>query len=359
MTASALVNASLRWMPEMNPMRSALVILISSLAVTPVFAQRETTEAERTGAERLSSAAIQQPEARTPMTVGKPQLTLTAEKGKQVVTGTVGVAYGTTSYDLVFSGPIGEDDEVASPLTLDGLANGASVRFGITSGSAVKRRLTAADIQAITDFCTEINMPNDCDTTDMDPWDRAKYLRLFMPKVPVFWGAHAKVNRAKFTYSLDDGLTDTSDFHTGVGGTFSLGLLLPNLWFVAGHIEIQKAHKAAANPLQLCVPRGPAGVTSCRTTRLGEPTESTTRILTLEGRRVFVGRNVAINPNAAFDLDEKVSLYEIPVYFLREELAAMNPLPSLNGGISFGYHSENGLAIRAFVGVSFSLIQLK
>src|SRR5262245_43626434 len=124
-----------------------VVVLLTVVLATGVtaFAQqpRATSDAEIASARRLSNAVIQQPEARTPATLAKPQITLTGEKGKQLVTGTFGVAVGTTSYDLVFSGPIGEDDEVASPLSLDGLANGASLRFGITSGSAVKKRLTA------------------------------------------------------------------------------------------------------------------------------------------------------------------------------------------------------------------------
>jgi hypothetical protein len=158
---------------------------------------------------------------------------LTAERGKQALSGTIGVTAGTTSFDVVFSGPIGEGDDVASPLSLDRLANGATVRFGFTSGNAVKRRLRRADIDAITEVCQELGMGDDCDPTDIeDPGDRARFIRQYLHALSFYWGAHLKANRAKFTYSLDEDLTDTEATHVRLGGAVSVGFLLPSFWFV-------------------------------------------------------------------------------------------------------------------------------
>lgn len=341
-----------------------VVALVCALAQakTPVpAAQSRRLDPEEVDRQRqLAQASVQQPDAHAGLVLAQPQWTLIAEKGKQSVSGTIGVALDDWALDFNFTGPIGEKDESASPLTLGGLQTGATARFGFSHGSITKQRLTADDVQRITDFCEARGTVDDCDTSDMEPAERAAFIRLFMPKLPIMWGAHLTFGRENFIYSADQGLTDTSEKHTSQSGTFSIGVLTPGLWFFAAHIETQRFTKHGAAAIQVCAPFATAGATTCRSTRTVPPVSVSTELLTLEGRRVFIGRNVGVNPRFVVDLREKTKVFELPVYFLREELdPAKNSVPSLNGGVSVGWHSETGAAIRAFVGVAFKLFDLR
>jgi hypothetical protein len=340
--------------------------LAAVLAQTPASTgtavqPRRSTPAEEAQQRELARASVQQPQPEAALVLPQPQFTLVGERGKQTVSGTLGVAVDDLNIDATFSGPISETADEASPLTLGGLQNGTSLRVGVSHGVITKRRLSAEDVDKISSFCEARGTPDDCDTTDMEPWERARFIRLFMPTLPVFWGAHLTLTRTKFTYSVDEGLTDQSQSYTNQGGTFSLGVLTPNLWFLAAHIEAQKFRKPAGSAVEVCAPLGTSGAMRCRTTRLGAPTDPiSTTLLTLEGRRIFVGRNIGVNPRFSADLEEGTKVFEVPIYFLREQLdASKNPIPSLNGGVSVGWHSENGAEIRAFVGVAFKLVSLR
>jgi hypothetical protein len=101
-------------------------------------------------------------------------------------------------------------------------------------------------------------------------------------------------------------------------------------------------------------------VTTCRTTRFGEPTDKVSTLLTVEGRRMVAGV-IALNPNFVMDLDTKLKNVEVPIYFLRtlEDVKKEGKsTPSLSGGVSFGWHSKNGVYARAVIGVAFKLIRL-
>ena len=337
-------------------MRKLIAITLAVSAIRPSIsaAQRDARAGERAAARRLAFAVTEQPDATSPFSLTKPKLSLEATKEAQKVVGSIGLAFTQATLDLTFSGPIGEDDEEASPLTLDGLVNGAFVQVGFTGSSAIKRNLTARDVDAIDGFCDRLIPGDDCDATAMTSADRARFLRLFMRKLPLYYGAHVKLGSNEFSYTTDAALaTDVSEKHNAVAVVASLGVLTPQLWFIAGHLEGQRYYNAAGGPQQLCVPFGTAGATTCRTTTVGRPTKSTETIATLEGRRIFVGRSVGLNPTFRYALEEKTTTVEMPVYFFQEKADALkDPVPSLNGGVSFGWHSDKGFQMRAFVGVA-------
>ena len=334
-----------------------------AVLVSPLRALGQTqSDAQKTSYQREAvRMSIQQPTADAALLVPRPQFTLLAEKGKQKVTGTFGIGVENWSADFSFSGPIGEEDAEASPLSLGGLNNGSSVRFGFSYGTVSSVSVNAEREAIINEICQRQLDPDDCDTSSMTPGDRALFIRQFLPRYTLLWGVHLTLNRQKFTYSADGGLTDATLSHTNQGVTGSVGVLTSGLWFFGGHVEKQKARKAAGKPAEFCVATSTAGVERCRTTTLGEPLgEATATLLTLEARRIFVGSNIGINPRFVADLDNDVETYELPIYFLREAAdAAKNPVPALNGGVSIGWHSKEGAVVRAFVGVAFGLVSIR
>lgn len=350
----------------MSPSRHCVVAIgIASYCLwAPPLAMsqgRAATVVDQKNQREAARASVQQVQPEGALVYAQPQFTLTAEKGRQKVSGTIGIAVDNWSLDTTFSGPIGEEDDEASSLTLGGLQNGASIRLGFSHGTVTTRRMSDDVVASIDEFCEAIKLGDDCDTTDMSPSIRAEFIRLFLPRTSVFWGVHLTLNREKFTYSPDKGLTDTSLSHTNQAFTGSIGILTSGLWFFGAHIEQQRFRKASGPAIQVCVPLESQGSTRCRNTRLGAPAdEITTRLLKLEGRRVFVGRNVGINPRFTADLDDDVQSFELPIYFMREQFdAGKNPVPSLNGGVSMGWHSKEGAVIRAFVGVAFKLVNVR
>jgi hypothetical protein len=341
---------------------TTITILLSAAPGASAAAQERATNAnEQNQSREAARESLKQPQPDGALIMPQPQFTLLAEKGKQAVSGTLGIALDDWNLDVTFSGPIGETDREASPLTLGGLQNGASIRFGFSQGNIGRRWLSSRDVDRISEFCDEQQLGDDCDTTDMTPDQRAQFIRLLLPRVSVLWGVHVTLNREKFTFSTDDGLTDTSLSHTNQGFTGSIGLLTSDLWFLAAHVERQKFRKAAGPAQQVCIPSGTQGAIKCRTTRLGAPSDTLdTSLLTLEGRRIFVRSNVGVNPRFTADLEEDVQTFEVPVYFMREQGdPSKNPVPGLNGGVSVGWHSKNGAVVRAFVGVAFKLIGLR
>ncbi len=347
-----------------------IAVMCASLSSTawagqvPALGKPDTPQQKE--ARERTRQAVDQPEPSSPLALAKPKLSLEATKDAKKVVGSVGLAWKDNAFDVTFSGPIGEEAPEASPLTLDGLANGAFVQIGFTGAHAVKGAWTSADVDAMQAMCKKLGMANDCDTSSMKPSDRARFLRLYMYKVPTYYGLHAKLGRKKFDFATKDRLgSDVSESHNALSVVGSVGVLTPQFWFVVGHVEAQRYYKAGGKPQQLCVPflvdnAAVSGVTTCRTTTVGAPKSVTETVLTLEGRRIFVGHGLGLNPTLRYGVEERVTTFEMPVYFFQEKAdSAKNPVPGLNGGISAGWHSEQGFVVRAFVGVAFGLIDLK
>jgi hypothetical protein len=335
--------------------------MVTTLSIPAAAQERPTTTQEQSQSREAARESLKQPQPDGALILPQPQFTLVAEKGKQAVSGTLGVAFNDWNLDATFSGPIGESDREASPLSLGGLQNGASIRFGFSQGTIGRKWLSERDLDRISQLCVELKRGDDCDTTDMTPDQRARFIRLLLPRVSFLWGVHVTLNREKYTFSTDNGLTDTSLSHTNQAFTGSIGLLTSDLWFFAAHFEGQRFRKAGGPAQQVCIPSGAEGSVKCRTTRLGAPSdELKSSLLTVEGRRIFVGSNIGVNPRLTADLEEDLQTFEVPVYFMREQSdPSKNPVPSLNGGVSIGWHSKNGAVVRAFVGVAFKLIGLR
>lgn len=343
-----------------------LVCLSAREAATQTMTPEQAFKEAAAGAARREGfGVLERADAATPLALPKPTFTLEGGKEEKKVTGTIGVAFESTTLDLTFSGPIGEGADEASPITLDGLAGGTSVSVGFTGSRVVKDALSLADVGTQSALCKAQELTTDCGLEDLLGKNRSAFLRTFMVRVPTYYGLHAKLARKEFTYTANESLAkDTVQTHAAGSVVGSFGILTPQLWFVAAHVDYQRFYKAAGKPKELCFPytvdgTAVSGVATCRSTTIGEPQKKADTVLTVEGRRVFTDRGVGVNPTLRYSVGDKVTTVELPLYFLSEKSEAENnPVPSLNGGISVGWHSKNGLVARAFVGVAFGLIDL-
>jgi hypothetical protein len=108
---------------------------------------------------------------------------------------------------------------------------------------------------------------------------------------------------------------------------------------------------------EFCLPNlDPMAEEDCLTGPLGEPTEDTTSLVSLEVRKRFrfkVGNGevpLAIAPQVTFDFDENEFGIDVPVYL------TSNNEGQLNGGIRFGYRSDDkDFAVGIFIGAPLQI----
>jgi hypothetical protein len=254
------------------------LVLPSSLA-----AQGPSEDDKQRTRDRLQPVRVD-PASVAPLRVPVPQFTLVAEKGKQEVRGTVGVALGDTTAHVELAGPISEQATEASPLTLSSLANGARVTIALS-----RNRLFLSPSTELLDAMEQF-----CISRRIDPCAMSR--------------------------------TTTADERRNV---------------------------------EICTPLTSGGL-RCRETRLAAPVLATQTQFGVELRRRVESIGVGIAPRFEYRFDDENTLFDLPVYFLRDTSEVEQPTfgERLNGGVSVGWQTGEGLVARAFIGVAFDLLRL-
>jgi len=336
----------------------SLVLATGLLLSVPAQAQGPSEEDKQNARKRLQPARVD-PASTTPLRVPVPQFTFVAEKGKQEVKGTIGADIGDTNAYVELAGPIGENAKQASPLTLSGLANGARVTVGVS-----RNRLFLAPSTELLDAMEAL-----CEARTIDPCamsrattaeDRQAFMALFVRRVPTFYGVSATLNRDEFEYLSPDFQADLTATHGGVGLTASAAALFRFQWFLSGFLRYERAHEPSSETaVEVCTPLT-SGALKCRETRLAPPVLNTQTQFGIELRHRFESIGVGIAPRLEYRFDDDHKLIEVPLYFLRDTSDAERPTfgQRLNGGVSVGWKTADGLVARAFIGVAFDLLKL-
>lgn len=161
---------------------------------------------------------------------------------------------------------------------------------------------------------------------------------------PLLFGFSVAGGRKKYNYLSADSLTAMSQSLTVSQVRFAAGALLP-LGFFTTHYSRQQTVKEQ-DQAQLCRPQGgQSGVLQCANARLGAPTRGDKNLVGAEFRAPL-GRELMVNIEITRDLTSKVTVWQVPFYFMPDKVGG-----TLNGGIVLGGQSnEGGLTVKAFVG---------
>lgn len=103
----------------------------------------------------------------------------------------------------------------------------------------------------------------------------------------------------------------------------------------------------ASNKVSVCSDTTVQNIKTCKNTAISGPTDQTKNIGSIG---LHIMRNKwALSPVFTYDFEDDEHGIEIPIYFIR------NATQSLNGGLSFGWTSEEeDLTAQIFIGVPFS-----
>ena len=275
------------------------------------------------------------------------QALLDASTDEKTATALIGWKDGTSVYSLTFKGPLNAKTKEATPISLDGLGNGASVQFAANhlfwSGPD-------EDEQAeIVTLCAKLPAP--CEYEKMAPGPDRRRLGelLHLNDVPWYLGFTGGVSVT--TYKFLDGadLKEDSEKKTDFSLSAQAGIFRPSLGFLIGTIGYQQTSAAGAESVSLCRPLMGTEATTCANAILKPPTETHGALATFQIRRKLAG-NVAIAPTVQRDIKKEVTAVIIPVYFLKDSKGS--PI----GGVRGGWRSDTkAVVISIFVGAAFSL----
>lgn len=293
---------------------------------------------------RESSAAGPVSDAGIP----RPALMFTAAKEDKKAEATCGFVFGDSVLDLKVSTPLQEGAEVARPLSLDGLANGASLQLGFS-------RLVwpfKLDEERLAALCEGLGKPDGCDLEDFAGPRKQEFRdALGYSRTLQTYGVKVAGGRNDFKWIDAATLEDRKERHNNWSVGALAGLYDPALGFLAARFDYQGAYEPS-DELTVCRPIADTAGEKCQDRALAGPTKTNAAIVRLEWRRFLLRSRVALNPVVSRDLKNKVSSIEVPLYFLQNTADK-----GLNGGVSFGWRSDQkGLVARVFVGASLGAI---
>lgn len=245
--------------------------------------------------------------------------------------GSVAIVVGnkdkSLSYSLTASGPLDESTAEATPVTLDGLSNAATVKTGLHWFYWHPMDASRAEKKA---FCQQYRKKDLCDDTDFAGDKRLlkKFLELHgADKDPILFDVEGGVGRAAFKYLTPGDLSATEDNHTDWSVGFSLGRYTPTVGYYRVTYEFERAWQAAGRARQLCSPLSSGASTlECKSSIIGSPSRTTLQLSRIELRHFFKGGNAAINPIVSRDFEAGVTGVTVPVYFFSQA----------NGGLAGG-----------------------
>jgi hypothetical protein len=303
-----------------------------------------------------------------------PEVTLQTTKNGTDATAVIGVTNPFWGFRATFRTPIGkEDDAEASPLSLGGLANQASVDLAFIRTRVFKRSLRqpGQDIDALRlAFCAEHHVePHKCSDQQFTGAEREQFLDYGIHRRPGIFTAHVQFGGKSFDYVERGTAAKVNAAFTSVAGGASYAwLFLEQQSVVAVGLDAAHDYAASRDTTLLCQPLATdvPGTTRCDTRTIGKPASSRKLTGSLEYRHVFTtlddhGQSrpvVGLSLQAivrAVDGGETVWGVMAPVYFLQKK-PEQNKSAGLNGGAAVGWDSSNGVTARVFVGAAFALI---
>lgn len=329
------------------------------------------------------------PGVSSPYALPAPEVTLLTTKDGTEATAVIGISNPFWGFRTTFKTPIGKEaDAEATPLSLSGLANQASVDFAVI-GKRVFRNSDDIDELRLA-FCAERNIvASNCSDQAFAAKgreaEREAFLNYGMHAHPTLYSAHFQIGGKSFDF-VERGTTAkvTEKFTSlAAGGSYGWLFLAQQSVFAVG-VDAVRDYAGGRDMTLLCQPiaTNVAGTERCDTRTIGRPTATKKGTLTLDFRKIFTRTiNVPATPGTGgkpatpaqipqqttpvvglsvqarvqvVDGGKTVWGIEAPVYFLQKK-PDQNKSVALNGGASAGWTSTDGFVARVFIGTTFAL----
>jgi hypothetical protein len=324
------------------------------------------------------------PGVASPYALPVPEVTLQTTKDGTEASAVIGVSTPFWGFRTTFKTPIGKEaDAEATPLSLSGLANQATVDFAYIRTRVFRNSATIDSARLA--LCKARGIPNDkCSDQAFTGQEREDYLNLGIHAHPSIFTAHVQVGGKSFDFVERGGSARLTEKFTSIAAGGSYGWLFLNSQSVlAMNVDAARDYAGSRDSTLLCRPLTTdlPGTERCDTRTIGRPTASRKVTTTLDFRKVFsriealpatpgagaptppavpeqsrpvVGLNVQLRIQAIEDAKTVWGL-EAPVYFLQKK-PDQNKSVALNGGASAGWNSRDGFVARVFIGSAFALI---
>jgi len=264
---------------------------------------------------------------------------------------------------VTLAGPIGKNDSEATLATLEGLTDQATASIGLRvtwpdPDTVILGGMGSGDgIPGVTKILMEIWQEENPGKDLQDGYVDSSMLtvkgqRDFLQKLGL--GGGIKMFSIEATYgarktfkylasnSLEEMQETRDGFSFGVAGGWLP--LKKGYYFFGLTYRYEESYKAQPEQ-EICTPFGDAGALQCRKIAVGAPEKTEKQLGQFELRKYFLKGDLAINPKFTRDFENDVTGIELPVYFLKDALGA------LNGGIAIGWRSDTrDYTVSAFVG---------
>lgn len=278
-----------------------------------------------------------------------PKLTFFATEENKKAEGSVGLPFGDTLFNLRVSTPVQEGQDIVTPVSLDGLANGASAEFSLS------RLVWPANPnnRELEELCGCKTAPCGCDVEDFaDSEKRTEFEEaLNFAKTLQIYGVKIGAGRNDFKWIDPSTLADQRERHNNWTVGAVAGVYNSRIGFLAAGFDYQGVYEPG-NKYTICRPIGDTDGEKCQDRPLEGPTKKNKAIGRIEWRRFLFGSRVALNPIASRDFKSRVNSLEIPVYFLQNA-----DDKGLNGGVSVGWRSDQkGMVAQVFIGASLAVL---
>lgn len=307
----------------------------------------------------------------SPIALPVPEVTLQTSREGTEATAVIGVSNPFWGVRMTFRSPIGKEaDAEASPLSLTGLANQASVDVAFIRTRVFRKSVRDPDV-TIEDlrlaFCKERGVTK-CSDQAFSGDERQAFLDFGIHRRPTIFGAHIQVGSKSFDFVEVGSVEKVTEGYTSVAGGVSHAWLFPaSQSALSISADAARDYAASRDTTLLCQPIATSipGTERCDTRTIGRPRASTKVTGVLEYRRVFTelegGQSrpvIGLGVQAlvrAIEGGKTVWGVNAPVYFLQKK-PDQNTSAGLNGGAAVGWDSQTGVNTRVFIGAAFSLI---
>jgi hypothetical protein len=266
------------------------------------------------------------------------------------------------SGSVKIAGPLSKQDTDTKLASLTGLTDQASITLGVhflhpnpvtrafqvESGKFLDLLCAAWLMDHPGEECPDENSKKDISTNDLSPRARRSVLLgLGLGGGVGLFSAEATYGAPKTFDFLTSGLfTKDKQRHSAVSVAASAGWLplRPGFYFVALTYRYERSFTSSAVQ-DICLPLGSAGASRCQSSPVGPPQREISNIAQIEVRKYFDGGALAVNPRFSRDFKQKISGFELPFYFLKDEKG------TLNGGLTAGWRSDTkSVTVTAFLG---------
>jgi hypothetical protein len=329
------------------------------------------------------------PGATSPYALPAPEVTLQTTKSGTDATAVIGVANPVLGARVTVRTPIGkEDDAEATPVSLAGLGNQASIDFAVIRRRMFRQSGPKRDINQLRlDFCKQHGVAEEkCSDQAFSAAERNTFLTYGIFPHPTVATAHVQVGGKSFDFVETGASTKQTEKFTSIAAGASYGwLFLDHSSVFAVSVDFSRDYSGSKDSTLLCTPVATdvPGTERCDTRTIGRPTASKKVTTALDFRKVFtrverlhakpgegdkpptpppfpsrsvpvVGMSVQLRVQAIQD-EKTVWGVDVPVYFLQKK-PEENTSVALNGGATGGWNSKDGFVARVFIGTSFSLL---